>query len=428
MNQDHRDNHIEPHEIASALRSTGGPLEPRQEFVDKLESQIMESITKESNTMEPKSRRVRSPYRGVIFGSVFGVCAMFLLVFGLTGPSLDFESGYAEPAGEYFDAMPAATMEPVGDEGFMGAAQQMIQGSPKSGLMNNIGGSAAMDIMIPHPSSRHSYPYHHESVLEDDMREIMETRYNARIRSKHPIEVANEVQIIIGSLDGRVDHIETANTHANIRFVVPQEHFSEFTTRMRALAPHRKYDETIVSSNLLREVRLIEEKIENAQTQSQKESLQDELERIDNRSSLVVGSLNISKYKRSYYGHPRMSPGEWLAVIALPLIGLALVIWTISLGVRLARANWKISGIQAQRRTGLDKASRILGWLLVGLVTVGIVFGILGSYLFAHGLSAVAVAASFLGVPVYIAWLVTLAIRVARAKRTLASLEQERSE
>lgn len=92
-----------------------------------------------------------------------------------------------------------------------------------------------------------------------DTREFMKTNYSAEILTREPDEKAQRIQLAIRGLGGRVDSFTASEEYGYVRFVLPENKLEQFRNEIKTLAPARFIRQTISGTNLLPQVRMLEE-------------------------------------------------------------------------------------------------------------------------------------------------------------------------
>jgi hypothetical protein len=139
------------------------------------------------------------------------------------------------------------------------------------------------------------------ATLPLDTRELMETRYNASMKTRDVNKLANQAQTIIRGHGGRIDNLSTQEKYAYISFALPKDKFDQMMAQLKDLVPEKMYTETIYAYNRLAEKQSIEtnaEKIteEILRLQTEKEELTathaTKADEIQNRIDALTASLN----------------------------------------------------------------------------------------------------------------------------------------
>lgn len=176
-------------------------------------------------------------------------------------------------------------------------------------INNGLTESTALD--VKHPAY---YPYSEPSAAPiADKREFLKTDYRAHIKSRQPDEQARRIQLTIRGLGGRVDSFTTSDEYGYVSFVLPADKLDEFRDEIKTLAPARFIRQTVSGTNILPQVRMLEE---------QKKSDQQLLDAV----STVQGTITLEWI--SVWGVIDLYLGSyWLALLlALAALGSYLAI------------------------------------------------------------------------------------------------------
>lgn len=128
-------------------------------------------------------------------------------------------------------------------------------------------------------------PYERGQSSISDIREFLKVDYNATLRTRHIIDLKNRAEIIIRSLDGRIDSSNSGEKNGYINFVIPKTNLESLKLEIKDLVGTRFYIEQISSQNLLPEKQMIEEN--QKQTEIKLESSQKE-------RAQIIGNHNSS--------------------------------------------------------------------------------------------------------------------------------------
>lgn len=151
------------------------------------------------------------------------------------------------------------------------------------------------------------------ATLPLDTRELMETRYNASMKTRDVNKLANQVQTIIRGHGGRIDNLSTQEKYAYISFALPKDKFDQMMAQLKDLVPKKMYTETIYAYNRLAEKQSIEtsaEKIteEILRLQTEKEELtathETKADEIQNRIDALTASIDTQKKLKAATSNP----------------------------------------------------------------------------------------------------------------------------
>jgi hypothetical protein len=109
-------------------------------------------------------------------------------------------------------------------------------------------------------------PYERGQSSISDLREFLKVDYNATLRTRHITDLKNKAEIIIRSLDGRIDSSNSGEKNGYINFVIPKTNLESLKIEIKDLIGTRFYIEQISSQNLLPEKQAIEENQKQTET------------------------------------------------------------------------------------------------------------------------------------------------------------------
>lgn len=115
--------------------------------------------------------------------------------------------------------------------------------------------------IIPQPDY---YPYRRNDTPITDTRELLETSYSARVKTRKVAELGARLQTIIRGFGGRIDSSSLSERYGHIAFVVPEGKLDALRNELSGMVWKRFFSESVSSENQLNEQRTIEDSKKSA--------------------------------------------------------------------------------------------------------------------------------------------------------------------